>query len=167
MSKIVVGIDGSPGADRALQWALRHAERSRLDVEIVLAYEAHPDAVQEVALRSAGSMVAGSGGSGRIPQQRERENIDDAHEHAMGRAESALRRVSVPPGVSVAVTAIASRHPSAALAEASSAAEMLVVGSRGLGAVRSVLLGSVSRRVLHDSRCPVVVVPPQAAGTAS
>src|ERR671917_2185132 len=39
-------------------------------------------------------------------------------------------------------------------------AELLVVGSRGRGALSSAVLGGVSRKVARDARCPVVVVPP-------
>lgn len=42
-------------------------------------------------------------------------------------------------------------------------AELLVVGSRGYGSLRSAMLGGVSRRVIQDARCPVVVVPPGAS----
>jgi nucleotide-binding universal stress UspA family protein len=42
-------------------------------------------------------------------------------------------------------------------------AELLVVGSRGRSALRSAALGSVSRRLARDARCPVVVVPPAAS----
>jgi nucleotide-binding universal stress UspA family protein len=42
------------------------------------------------------------------------------------------------------------------------AAELLVVGSRGRGALKSALLGSVSAALIGVARCPVLIVPPQA-----
>jgi len=45
-------------------------------------------------------------------------------------------------------------------------AALIVVGSRGLGAVRAALLGSFSTSVLADAPCPVVVVPPVVPGSA-
>jgi nucleotide-binding universal stress UspA family protein len=44
------------------------------------------------------------------------------------------------------------------LVDASANASMLIVGSRGLGAVAGVLMGSVSRHVLHQAHCPVALV---------
>ncbi|GAA4583712.1 universal stress protein [Planotetraspora phitsanulokensis] len=51
-------------------------------------------------------------------------------------------------------------HPVDALTDASEAADLLVVGSHGRGALGSVMLGSVSRGVLHHAHCPVAVVRP-------
>jgi nucleotide-binding universal stress UspA family protein len=45
-------------------------------------------------------------------------------------------------------------------------AELLVVGSRGRGSLSSAVLGSVSRRLATDARCPVVVVPPGVSAPA-
>jgi nucleotide-binding universal stress UspA family protein len=49
--------------------------------------------------------------------------------------------------------------PAAELVRMSVVVDLLVLGSRGLGPVRGVLLGSVSARVIRDSACPVIVVP--------
>ncbi|MBB5782609.1 universal stress protein [Nonomuraea jabiensis] len=51
-----------------------------------------------------------------------------------------------------------SAHPVEALTDASGRADLLVVGSHGRGALGSMLLGSVSRGVLHHAHCPVAVV---------
>ena len=48
-------------------------------------------------------------------------------------------------------------RPEAVLATASTGAELLVVGSRGRGELRELLLGSVTAAVLHSASCPVVV----------
>ena len=49
-----------------------------------------------------------------------------------------------------------------AVIDASADAELVVVGSRGRGALKTLVLGSVSQQVLHHAACPVVVVPPPA-----
>jgi nucleotide-binding universal stress UspA family protein len=52
--------------------------------------------------------------------------------------------------------------PVVALVEASEAADIVVVGSRGLRGIRA--LGSVSERVAHEAHCPVLVVRPRSYG---
>ena len=47
-----------------------------------------------------------------------------------------------------------------ALLRAAEEGDMLVVGSRGLGGFKELLLGSVSQQVVHHAPCPVVIVPP-------
>lgn len=58
-----------------------------------------------------------------------------------------------------AETRLLDGNPAAALTEQSEQLDLLVVGSRGFGPVRSVVLGSVSRALAREAACPVVVVP--------
>ncbi|WP_030925836.1 universal stress protein [Streptosporangium amethystogenes] len=64
------------------------------------------------------------------------------------------------PGVVVTVSVFRG-NPIAALCEASARADLVVVGSRGRGVIRSAVLGSVSHGVLHYAPCPVAVVRPR------
>ncbi|WP_331767962.1 universal stress protein [Embleya sp. NBC_00896] len=54
---------------------------------------------------------------------------------------------------------VAHGHPVRVLADRSAAALCLVVGSRGLGGFRGMLLGSVGHGLIHRASCPVIVVP--------
>jgi len=49
-------------------------------------------------------------------------------------------------------------HPAPAMVEAAEGAFMVVVGARGLGGFRGLVLGSVSQHVVHHASCPVLVV---------
>jgi Fe-Mn family superoxide dismutase len=53
-------------------------------------------------------------------------------------------------------------EPAAALAAASSDVDLLICGSHGYGPLPSVLLGGVSRRLVDEARCPVLVLPREA-----
>jgi len=50
-------------------------------------------------------------------------------------------------------------HPAGVLVEAGAGADLLVVGSRGLGGFARMLLGSVGHEVAHHAPCPTVIVP--------
>jgi nucleotide-binding universal stress UspA family protein len=55
-------------------------------------------------------------------------------------------------------------QPADALLEQAAGADLIVVGRRGLGGFKSLLLGSVSQQVVHHAACPVVVVQQPATG---
>jgi nucleotide-binding universal stress UspA family protein len=61
-----------------------------------------------------------------------------------------------PPSVTVRAE---SGVPAEVLINASSGADMLVVGSRGSGGFSRLLMGSVSSQVAHHAACPVVIIP--------
>jgi nucleotide-binding universal stress UspA family protein len=140
MARIVVGIDGSENSVRALRWALEEAALRGATVDAIAAWS-YPYVVVPGAI---------------VPAQPLADQAVDAQEH--------LDRVLAEVGVAdqdVTVNPIVTEGGAAnALVEAAHGADLVVVGSRGHGALRS-LLGSVSQEVLHHSPCPVVVIPHQ------
>ena len=79
-------------------------------------------------------------------------------------AESALGKTIESSGAAeagVEVTPILCEgHPVDVLLGEAGKADLLVVGTRGLGELKGLLLGSVSQQVAHQATCPVVIVPP-------
>lgn len=68
-------------------------------------------------------------------------------------------RAEAPAGVAVETVLLDGVEPDALLRTASEGLALLVMGSRGYGPARRVLLGSVSAGVVHAAACPVIVVP--------
>lgn len=139
---IVVGVDGSPNAWHALSWAVAETKLRAATLRIVCSFE---DPVTNVGLGTAfgaGAPIA----------------VDPALMEGAAKdvADEAVRRAD---GVPTEIVARCDR-PGDALVEESDGAALLVVGSRGHGAVGSFLLGSVSNFVVHHAHCPVVIVPP-------
>lgn len=135
---LAVGMDFSDSANEALRWTLGEAERRNAAVRVVHSWE-------EPMLVGGDLMMA-------MPPSAALEH--DAEER-MDRFMSAL---DVPDGVSV-TGSVRRGPPAQVLLEAAEDADMVVVGSRGLGGFAGLLLGSVARRVTHLAPCPVVVVP--------
>jgi nucleotide-binding universal stress UspA family protein len=144
MSVIVVGVDGSEASRRALGWAVEEGRLRHATVRAVHAWQ-YP-----VADAWAGMPV----------------NIYDVlEESAKEQLASIVTEVAGanPEGVEQAVVLGAAAW---ALLDASRDAELLVVGSRGLGGFKGLLLGSVSQQCVHHASCPVVVIPhPDDAGS--
>jgi nucleotide-binding universal stress UspA family protein len=77
---------------------------------------------------------------------------------AQARADLAAALATLPPTL-VAHAILVDDAPTRALADRSRDLDLLVVGSRGYGPTRSVLLGGVAGRLIRRAGCPVVVVP--------
>jgi nucleotide-binding universal stress UspA family protein len=148
--RIVVGVDGSPGGRAALVWALTAAARAGAEVEVVSAVPADPWTPLDVIHTSGVETVRAD------TEARLRTSVAEA----MG--EPAVRAVARDRDVPV-VAAVAPGDPAEELVARAEGAGLLVVGSRGRGAVRSALLGSVALHCAAHSPCPVVVVHPGAA----
>jgi nucleotide-binding universal stress UspA family protein len=140
---VMVGVDGSRSSVAALLEAAGVAERSGAELVVVCVWRAPAPARWGAAWDAASPAERAS---------HERRLAADAVVH------DAVERVHhVRPGLSVS-TRVLEGAPARVLAEISGAAGVLVLGSRGRGGFTGLLLGSVTRRLLHDSTCPVIVV---------
>jgi nucleotide-binding universal stress UspA family protein len=137
--RVVVGVDGSAHAWRALAWAVKEARLHHATLEVV-----HVDTFRhEVSELFGGDLL-----------RSESAILDRA----------VTRAKQLEP--EVVVTGRLCEPPAAkALVAASEGAEMLVVGSRGLSGLKELTVGSVSVACLHGARCPLVVI--HSAGEAT
>ncbi len=165
MERIIVGVDGSATARRALRWAADEAEKRGAQLEVVHAYKPAYKRSEERTALSAGALSGLSGVKLEELERRREEERQQAHAQALARVDRALERVGVDDSrVTVKKHAVTGVHPDTALIELSRGADLLVVGSRGRGAVAGRLLGSVSRACSEHAHCPVVVIPPALDG---
>jgi nucleotide-binding universal stress UspA family protein len=138
--RIVVGVDASPGSDIALAWAVGEARLRDAGLHALAAYF-EPWGVAAGGLSNPQAVV-------ELRHSLEQQ-AKQALEHARGR---------VPDEVGMATEAV--HAPAAdALISAAADADLLVVGSRGRGGFKSLLLGSVSQHCANLAPGTVIVVP--------
>lgn len=138
---IVVGVDGSTSSRDAIRWAVEEARIRGTKVRAVYAWQLPivtgyayipPDVLDPDEL-----------------QRRAQQVVDAAVAEALeGRNGVEIERAALE-GVAAET-----------LVHESSDAEMLVVGSRGRGGFKELLLGSVGQQCVHHAACPVVIVRP-------
>ena len=135
--RIVVGVDGSASSTEALRWAARQAELTVARVEAVMAWAVAPTAFPLTTPIPAAYDMG--------PQvEEELEGIVSQVRHEF-------------PSVEI-LSVVREGWAGRALLVAAEDADLLVVGSRGHGAVMGLLLGSVSEYCVTHARCPVVVI---------
>ena len=140
--RVVVGVDGSPLAEAALALGLEEASLRGVGLTALCAWD-----VPYLDLTGrAGSMP-------RDVAQKEGQEVSAM----LGEIVAGWQERY--PDVDIRRDVVPSK-PVDALVDASRGAELLVVGSRGRGGFRSLLLGSVSHAVLHHARCTTIVVHP-------
>jgi nucleotide-binding universal stress UspA family protein len=141
METIVVGIDGSEPAQKALERAAKQAKLSDARLRVVCAWGLPPEAFH-------GGLVPG---------------IDQAaFDSFRGSAEAIVKQgiedvERTAPGLQCEGEAVEGQAADVLLHEAEGAS-LIVVGNRGRGGFASLLLGSVSQQVVHHAECPVLVV---------
>jgi nucleotide-binding universal stress UspA family protein len=146
--RIVCGVDGSEQARRAASAALRLARR--LGVQLTLVHVTPTRTVVPVD---------------SFPMGVDPSTYPHSKELAFSEAEAAFNSLSSDVAVATVEREVRLGQPAAVLAQvaADCDAELIVVGSRGRGAWRSAVLGSVSSDVARLAPCPVMIVPERAA----
>jgi nucleotide-binding universal stress UspA family protein len=139
MGRIVVGVDSSKTSLKALRWALAEARLRGAELELVHAFP-RPELVGM-------TMVV------TLPSD---EELREASEQVLA---DALAAVGGAEGLTV-TQRVGAGGPASVLVDAARDAELLVLGSRGLGGFRGMLLGSVTQQVIAHAACPVVVITP-------
>ena len=137
---IVVGVDGSKCSHSALRFALDEARIRHAKLRIVV--------VWRVPLAAYGAGWA-------PPPPHLAEDSEAAAKEVL---EDALRTVKEDAGSKEIESVVREGQPANVLVEESAEAEMLVVGSRGRGGFRELMLGSISQQCAHHARCPVTIV---------
>jgi len=139
MNPVIVGVDNSESARAALRWACDFANRTRTSVVAVMVL-ALPDLVGRAA--------------SAYDELRQR---DETKRGALAHL-TAFVHDAVGDAATFVELRVVEGDPVRVLADESRSASMVVVGARGAGEVKRLLLGSVSTGVAHHAHCPVVVV---------
>lgn len=143
MPGIIVGVDGSGHSQRALEWAMKEAAMRHAPLTVLTV---HPAIVGYF-----GGVVTSPGDLDLTEQTQAAVKVE---------ADRVLAALDGPHPESVTVRAVHG-FPVEELVNASKGADMVVLGSRGMGGFSRMLMGSTAGLVVQHAYCPVLIVPPE------
>jgi nucleotide-binding universal stress UspA family protein len=142
MPGVVVGVDGSPNSERALDWAMKQAAAVQATLTVI--------AVHEVPKSYWGGIP--------VIGPADEPLLESLRKAAEGMTQRAASRLGDARPAAVTVRAV-NGFVVKELVDASQDADLVVVGTRGSSGFSRLLMGSVSSEVVQHSACPVVIVP--------
>ncbi|HJS27378.1 MAG TPA: universal stress protein [Actinomycetota bacterium] len=145
--RILVGVDGSEGAERALLWAARLARAT--GAEVVAAH-----ALGTAMLANGFAFVAGTS------YDNWQRAWKDLRTHTQQTMEESWCRPLADAGISFRAEVVDGGVEALIELAASVDADLLVVGRRGRGGFAELVLGSFSHHLVHHAMQPVVIIPP-------
>lgn len=134
---IILAVDGSEYSHRASAYARSLAERYGADLFLIHVFSPTSDLLGYQDFEKLYSKRKSAG-----------QKILDEAQELMGITAIKVHRELIEGSEADAIIAVAKKNQ----------ADLIVMGTRGFGAVKGILVGSVSRKVLHLSACPVMVV---------
>lgn len=146
-TRLLVAVDESDAAKKVFSWANALADAFGLEGQVISVIEPPGIAVNTTLFSS-------------------QEEYRAARDKVLERTQSRIQSAAVEAGLSAdrfpAMAAYGRPELEVALAAERLGADLMVLGTRGHGHGRSLMIGSVSRRVVEASNCPVLIVPPPA-----
>ena len=142
MPGIIVGIDGSVHSRRALEWAIIEAATRHTPLTVLTVHQPYRGFANAA-----------------VPYPGDAALIADARKVAQDETDTLLDKFTAesrPPEVTVRAI---DGMPAEQILREGADADMIVIGSRGAGGFKKLLMGSVASQVTHHARCPVVVTP--------
>ena len=141
--RIVVGVDGSTASEEALRWAIGQSGLTGQPVDAVTSWD--------IPVNYAIGPLLDFDWEGT----------------AIETLKDTVEKVADAPGAKRVSQRVVQGHATQVLLDEAADAALLVVGSRGRGGFKGMLLGSVSQHVVARAACPVVVVRDQATAPGS
>jgi nucleotide-binding universal stress UspA family protein len=139
MGVIVVGVDGSEGSTLALEYAIKEAALRGSKLRLISAWE--------IPASVLASVVAG------------KEFYEEFRENAVTVAREAAALVEEREPSLEHEEMVVEGQAGKVLLDSSTDAELMVLGRRGRGTFREMLLGSISRHVVAHAKVPLVIIP--------
>jgi nucleotide-binding universal stress UspA family protein len=143
MPGIIVGVDGSGHSQRALEWAMKEAAVRHVPLDILTVHPA----------------IVGYFG-GVVTSSQDLELTEEVKTAVKAEADKVLAALEGPHPESVTITAVHG-FPVEVLVEASKDADLIVLGSRGVGGFSRLMMGSTAGQVVQHAHCPVTIIPPE------
>ncbi|CAH1790063.1 unnamed protein product [Owenia fusiformis] len=148
---VVIPVDDSTHADDALTWYLEHIHREEFYVVVVHCFDVSLSLYGAYHSRKYAEAV-------HVVLEEEKARMNELIQRYKTKLESTMARHAIKGRV----TSLSGKAGEAIVKFAKEEnATMIVMGSRGLGAVRRTILGSVSDYVLHHFKGPVLIIPKQ------
>jgi nucleotide-binding universal stress UspA family protein len=160
---VVVGVDGSPASAHAARWAAAEAAVRGVALKVVRVEACQtivapaPRAKRQMAAACTAAMPAAPAGPGLLPAESAAGALSDPG----GRrdpGDSLLEELRATPGLAGVAQVTARGATVAALLEAGSRAQLVVVGARGAGGFPALALGGTAHRCLAQAVCPTAII---------
>ncbi|MDN5747793.1 MAG: universal stress protein [Pseudonocardia sp.] len=152
---IVVGVDGSECSHSALRWAVDQARVTGARVAAIAVWAPPTPMGAGAELGAGGLLTGGPAVAGLVPAPQVDRELEAQADRLLDAAVAELPA----DGAHRVDRHVLLGDPATVLLEAAEAAELLVLGNAGHGALAGAITGSVALSCVHHAPCPVVLVP--------